>query len=328
MKRLLAVAALALAACGGSSKDTTPTATDLATLCASFSNKLLGLEQTCWKTNPAILTAPGPFQDSGLCSQLQVEVTAGRVHYDSAQATACIAAVQALPCTWLFDELRPVPAECKAALTGTVANGGNCYMGDNCSNGFCTADYTLACPGKCQAFIAAGGNCDAAECAAGLACDYGGNPSTCKTPNGAGLPCPCKDGLWCDGGLASPICKTPIPTGGACSGNGCAVGNECTGYPSATCQALVGLNGACSATAPCGWGYWCSASKCVSFPSVGQACAGAYGCIGGYCDTATASPTCKAYLADGAACTSYEQCVSGNCDFTPMNCAPASTCGP
>jgi hypothetical protein len=315
---------------------TIDTGTSFATLCAAVTTVQENLQAACLKVNPALFTAAGPYQFA-FCTDYQKEIDAGRIVYDAAQGAACLTGFQALTCTDLTPGGGfPNPAACDAALTGTVAAGGNCYTGDSCQAGYCTSDYTQSCPGTCQPFAQLTQPCNVVPCAGGLACDFSVTTPVCKTASGLNGACPCQDAYWCDGSGGSPgVCRAFRTAGGACGyfGFECAAGFECVGAgfptPPGTCQAVVGGGTACGATAPCGAGWVCSGT-CTSLPSVGQPCvqgSGGIDCIGGYCP-GVPNPTCQAYKAPGAACTVAFECASGSCSGSPKVCQPLSCSSP
>jgi hypothetical protein len=290
--------------------------TDFTTLCQGSLTEARNLLVTCLHANPDYVTA---FVTSGAfdCTTLAKEIAAGRVVYNATQATACAAAIGSATCA-VFDT--PTPAACATVLTGQVANGGSCYLDEDCSTGWCNSTASL-CPGTCQAFAQLNQSCASVSCAPGLACD---SANTCKAESAANGTCPCQAGLWCDSSAASPgTCKAP-QTSGTCkpaNSGQCGVGYACVGAAgSETCQSLVGLGGDCTAGAAlCGLGYSCDAGthKCVSYPKVGETCGSSSPiCIGGYCDV-VGTQKCVAYKKIGDACT-YPIDI--------LACEPGSTC--
>ncbi len=285
-------------------------------LCSGANTTVTGLLTTCAKANPDLISSLGAqFGDAGLldCTSTQRDITAGRITFDSAKGSACVSAYGALSCSDLA--AGALPTACDQVLVGTVANGGACYVDDECAAGWCDASST-ACPGTCVAFAQVNESCASATCAAGLECDG----SVCKTPSAAGGACPCLGNLWCDTSNGAPgTCRATQTSGDCTPGSGaCAYGHVCAGTPS-TCQALVGLGGDCTAGSElCGLGYTCDATtlKCVSWPKLGEDCTSIPTCIGSYCDAA-GTGKCLAYKALGAQC---------NWPADLLACAPGSTC--
>jgi hypothetical protein len=87
-----------------------------------------------------------------------------------------------------------------------------------------------------------------------------------------------------------------VGAGGQCAMNEECKSRECDvpACPDACCQ------GTCVGDAP------------VSSP-IGGPCESSSQCADGYCDFASATPTCAAYKPTGAACTSSNQCATGGC---------------
>ena len=293
---------------------------DYATLCQGSLTEAKDLMTTCLHWNPdyvnAILTN-GVFE----CTDIGKEITAGRVVYSPTQAEACAAALGAVTCE-LFYSPTPTPAACDSVLTGTVVNGASCYLDVDCATGWCNATAST-CPGTCQPFAQLGQSCETVSCGPGLTCD--GTPGTCKAESAASGPCPCQAGLWCEPVSAvDGICKAP-QTSGACSPSNagqCAIGHVCVGTLSTTCQAMVGLDGDCTASDTlCGMGFSCDAAthRCVSWPKLGEACGTSNAnmmCIASYCDV-VGTQRCVAYKQVGAPCT-YPMDI--------LACEPGSTC--
>lgn len=335
MRRAWILVAAALVGCGGgksgsnnNNNNNTQQAADLATFCNNAVGATTTVTTACLHANPDFLTGLTTFSLYD-CSALAKEVAAGRVSYDSGQAAACASAIGSATCQQLVDE--DVPASCKAALTGKVANGGACYNDVDCASGTCNASVGT-CPGVCQAFAQLGDSCASANCAPGLACD--GSPSTCKTASAENGACPCRNGLWCDASGGAPgVCKA-LPTSGPCVTSGllpCQVGYQCVGSQPGTCQSMVGLNGDCTASdALCGPGYVCDAAthQCVSFPKIGEACGAAGLCIASFCDF-LGTQKCVAYKHVGDACaqTDLIPCEPGStCDTTTSKCTVKPLC--
>jgi hypothetical protein len=288
--------------------------TDFATLCQGSLTDARNLFLTCLHANPDYVNS---IITSGLydCTATAKEITAGRIVYNSTQATACAAAIGSVTCT---DFITPTPAACDTVLTGQVANGAACYLDEDCSTGWCNSTASL-CPGTCQPFAQLNQSCASVQCAKGLSCDA----QVCKAESPANGPCPCQAGLWCDSSGASPVCKAALALGASCSttDDQCNALTKCAGTP-ATCQSFVGLGASCTpGTSPfdslCGLGYLCDSvtNKCVSFPKVGDTCGPETICIGGYCDLALTGK-CVAYKKIGDACSAV--------DF--FACEPGSTC--
>lgn len=314
-KHLVAAFAIAALACsssgGGDGGGGTPS-TALTTLCSGFVDAVASQYATCLEATPTIVASMKTLT-TGVCQDIANAVAASRATYDGAKGTTCLAALQAATCA--STEVTLDSAACSGVLTGTVAPGGACFTDLDCNGGLCNLNET--CPGKCVAFIAAGGACgsgapEGAACAPGLGCDNASQ--TCKTLSDAGGPCPCKAGTYCN---ATNSCVARQTSGSCTSSDQCAFGHDCV---SSTCTAFVGVGSGCVAGATpydrsrCGLGSYCDpgTSTCVAWPDVGGSCAYAP-CQNGYCDSGT--KLCVAPLADGATCSDFSQCLIGSyCD--------------
>jgi hypothetical protein len=282
----------------------TISSSDFAAFCAGIKADSEALQVSCTKINPAMF----PFFGGVPCDAMVQEIQLGRLSYDPTHAADCRAAVAPATCAaWALTQ-GGEPAACRLALPGLVANGGACYDGTVCANGYCDVG-ARSCPGTCTPYVAAGGACPSYDsCAPGLLCDGALTP-TCRAPSTAGGTCPCQPGLVCYGNT----CVAPLAAGTACNANSstCAVGLTCAGNSGATtCQPLVGPGGACNTAATyttCGEGYHCASSVCVSDPLAGQACTVGQFCIGGLCD----ANTLKCVNSPGPAACSSAPSVAG-----------------
>lgn len=149
----VAALALAAAACGGS--DDALTASDFI---ADYSGGVCAKAFECMSTFPG---TPAQFSATFGASEaacptalnfisgadLQASVDAGRVTYDEGMASQCVSAVAAFACAD-FWTASAAPAACTGTLMGTVAVGGTCTLGIDCTSG--------VCDGTCQAPAVAG----------------------------------------------------------------------------------------------------------------------------------------------------------------------------
>jgi len=265
---------------------------------------------------------------------LDAAVAGGSVKYDEDAAKACLEAIRGGACSSGFFTGEP-PAACDDVFQGTVADGGACWIDEQCVSGECQSD---GCPDAC---------CEGACVAA--------------TPDAAiGQPCGqgCVEGAYCD---VNDVCAALKQSGAACDGGDeCVAGLNClagtcqTGpgkdepclefqcaLPLAcdpgtlTCKPLPGEGDAClPAAGNCLIGLTCSEATmtCTKPGGVGSACSGGLigsGCAGAaYCEIAdgATSGTCVALKADGAACNDGGECQSGDC--TDMLCATPPVCVP
>lgn len=224
------------------------------------------------------------------CAATVRAVAGGRIAFDRAQATACLALLRAdkISC----DEMPVSSGPCIDALAGRVPLGGACAESGECVEfGFCSAS-PLSCPGTCSARPGLGQPCPQLTCIEGAQC-LGG---TCHQIARVGEPCndrrgpPCAADAWCN---ASGVCA-PLKTSGSCQTSfECAAGYGC----------VRGTNGA---------------QACTALKSPGQPCrVGAYECMTlSYC----ANGTCRVFPRLGEACPSGETqtselawCLDGDC---------------
>jgi hypothetical protein len=266
----------------------------------------------------------------------QVEAaTAKRVTFDADAAAQCLAAAQALGCT--YDQLFAFPDACSGAYKAAVAIGESCKADLECIGGYCEQGAgvkTKGCSGTCKAFLASGATCEpnAAHCASTDFCD-----STTKK------------------------CTARVAAGGACGGAlpGCAVGLFCKGYVAASgttpatpgkCASAGAVGDACSAQfgvlTDCTPGLYCdpysATPKCQTRLAAGvecsypTACADGLACIGLVLDTSAGTVTtkgkCAAYLDVNKPCVDPAADATGcpfdtQCDAKSKLCAPYGASG-
>jgi hypothetical protein len=195
---------------------------------------------------------------------LQARVDAGRIVYDGTKLQACLDDVAAMGCELLTER---APPSCELALQGTVAEGGDCQLDEECE-GEQYCKLTAACPGTCTLLEQAGGPCSgSSDCVSGLTC---GDTGRCVAPAQPGEPCKggepdCTGGYLCMGNdddsntpgrcqeIASTFSGKP---GDACSlaDTLCAAGYVCeitmANPVGGTCAAKVGAGDACQAAFP------------------------------------------------------------------------------
>ena len=164
---------------------------------------------------------------------------------------------------------------------------------------FCEGDcgYGAYCDwnqGRCLATVGLGGNCNDAECSAGLYChyEYTGEfePSaTCQQYALEGESCAndqrCDAGLGC-GSLG--ICQGPGQDGEPCDAAGCASGLWCD-WEVNICRAGPEVEGAPCLEGVCSGDLWCDTQ------------------------TDPMLPACRARIPNGERCAGHSQCESGFC---------------
>ena len=234
-------------------------------------------------------------------AELAADVQSGKVVYDGAQASKCVAAART---TCSFFDSAKAPAGCDKIFIGSAALGASCTRNEHCKGGFCKQGSAQGCPGICTAQAPAGQPCVTSQgCTGSLVCSGG----TCAQdlPAAAGQSCTvlkCASGLYCDHN-ANDVCAAPVAIGAPCAG-----GSKCA------------QNGLCSADLQSG------ATTCKARPGVGQACSGHGGtdCQAGLAcidDAKGGGPVCVANAKLGQACASSAQC--GGVDAW---CSPVGTC--
>lgn len=311
-----ALAVALLAACGGGTKKADPLAEQASAYEAGCRARVVEwnrLRAACRRENPAYLTAPGPITSFDFCAEEAKSIVQGRATYDASREAGCTAAFRAFACAdfWPIHAGGTTPAACQGLLAGRAAAGDSCRLTTDCRAGYCTSEWTFACPGTCQPEAGLGAECLQAPCAAGLRCDFTQATYTCAVAGSSGEACPCAFGLWCDTSAGGPGTCRPWATSGPCDPLNSACGPElsCDG---GTCRPLPGPGESCSAALPCGQGYECHGT-CQPWPRVGESCTRK--CLGGWCaiSPGSSSGLCVAYLPLGASCTNGFTCITGDC---------------
>lgn len=311
--------AVALVGCGGGSGSGTEVVNAPADG-AAFCRQLAGLmadKDACFPASQPLLTAQRDAEAS--CARVGAALAAGRIAYDRQQATACLKAVQAMPCGYGFT-YDQVHVTCAAALPGRAQAGEACNrlwhagrLSDCAPDSFCNT--VAVCPGVCQRFAAVNETCDNLHpCRLDLLC--GTADGRCHPRPGAGDSCvnldnqpaflpeltivvPCPEHHYCS--RATLTCTPEVADGHACMPEE----GGCHGYCATasvstpgTCVALGGPGQACKEmptgavrsidgqlsvgeVTPCGYGLACDAGKCQD--TLGDACnaSDARSCAGG-----------------------------------------------
>lgn len=291
----------------------------------------------------------GKTFSEGSMQYLDESVSAGLVVYTASQVQGCLDAIVALGCE---AETTRWPAACQLAVTGTVAEGGDCTIDEDCAGKAFCEKGPLQCPGVCSALLAENATCnDDRECDDGLVCFEGSCEALGAAADACGTGSPtCKAGFECrrvDPANADPRECRAIATvhtkalGQACDGFGdlCVPGLVCasTGVGNAgECEEPVDSGGACKPAAPsqCPVFQYCASTTagvedvCLELPVNGEACLTGRSqvCADGHvCVTEGASDVCRPINDATEACTTDPQCYSGICNNdmceAPLMCA-------
>ncbi|MBI5531257.1 MAG: hypothetical protein HY898_00980 [Deltaproteobacteria bacterium] len=265
-------------------------------------------------------------------ASLQSAIGKGTIIYHPDAMGACIAAMEAAGCADNDSESIP---ECRNALEGTVANGGDCTQSNECTDdGICIV--TTSCPGKCMSRTPEGGACSSSSrCQSGLTCGNG----KCVAPSTHGQPCEsssCAGFMMCVG--SPKTCKTESEIFVGAEGAGCDLNAFTLCQPGLVCRigAIVGSTytaecakpvssgAACKLAFPeqCPVGEYCAGldlqggkvdGVCEPLPGDGQTCANTPDPMICAPETACTGSTCKSLKHIGAACTSSYECYSSAC---------------
>jgi hypothetical protein len=343
-----------------------PVAVAVAEFCSRFDEALCSWYERC---NGSGCAGWGGAQSSRQeCADALVSLAAGMLDYDGVAAASCVERVGDTECgagpPWTN---RTTRGACDAVFEGTLGTAAACvssdfqgFAYDECENGHCVRANLggyRACPGVCQPFVAATGDCTVANarCTPGLSCNEG----ICEAPRAAGSPCldaTCDAGLLCGG---MPLrCYAPVAAGDDCTESfECDYPGSCIAAKCATVGALddpcldtdgtcsAGLycltdggdRGVCSAPvaagAPCdpdfercesGYGCpsWEASPTCVqAIGALDEPC-GPDGCTDGlFCDGSLPG-TCHAVGGDGASCAVHSACQPGLLCMTDDKCHP------
>lgn len=363
-------AALLLAACGDDRPDQPDAATGWTaeSVCAALSAAICrGL------TDCACRFDQRPY-DAATCTvarteacrasvegQAGADLAAGRVRFDDAGITACLAELGTLvaSCDLAHDD-GPLPAACSGIFVAAADLGEVCPVAGLalCAGGagVCTRAEDDTWP--CTARPGAGAPCVSGVCAVGLTCHevVDGDPR-CDTPGAPGAPClvdgacaagtictpggtcaapggdgvACADALDCAEGLTCVVDRcAPAPAlGDPCSSPpACGAGRSCGRAPETRTCELPGEPGAPCAAGTCAAGLGCAeaTATCVTLPGAGSECLDGAGCAPGTtCDFTTT--TCVTPPGAGEPCldSADRRCADGlGCRESDLRCQPAS----
>jgi hypothetical protein len=261
---------------------------------------------------------------------LQAAVRAGTIEYHPSAVQGCFDEVAGSGCDFPVSNHS---VACEAALTGTLPEGGDCTVDDECE-GDLQCEISGACPGSCRPRAAAGGPCaESSDCADGLVCpDAGGN---CAAPVAEGLACsdalPCALPALCLGGTCVDLAAAKTGSeGDVCSlvtWELCAEGSYCslTDATGGTCTGERALSGGdCVLTLPdqCPSDEFCDTTagppaQCRPLPVDGAACAperfGSRCAVEHVCVAVGADELCRAMQRNGGSCSVDDECYSKHC---------------
>jgi hypothetical protein len=323
MLRVIALIAVLLAACSGSSV------------------ALEDLAQELRRARCERLARCQVFPDEGAClayfravgdASVAAGVATEKIAYDGERAKQCVDATAAQSCDLTTSEARAGIAACADMLVGKVADGGACALDVECTSGTCELPSDClefgCCVGTCRASRSGGAAGDPCvkqrECKAGLVC---GQNETCVAPASAGGAChvdrECAAGLACVGLVApSPGTCAALPhLGEPCPEQRCADENlRCDVGGTNTCVALGVPGAACPDGDECAIYFTCDAEAktCRDYPSLGMPCE--FNCAqDSYCPlSGPAAGTCTAPRKDGELCEGDQECESMYCEEGPV----------
>lgn len=277
----------------------------------------------------SLAEAAAVYAPAARCADRVQAVAAGRANYVASRAGACLSFVESTSCDVLeaFVAGEYPQADCAAAITGTLADGQQCFSHESCASGVCLYSPD-SCPSTCVTPPSSGSACQVGvPCAAGSMCNVYLATPTCvplSQLNGS-----CMNDNWCGPGLFCEMlsmyqgsCR-PRTTSGSCTRDEqCAIGYRCSTTTS-TCAAWRSAGESCTqGENACGPGLWCgTGGTCVDGPGPAQPCSNVNGedrpCIGGFCSWNGTGYSCQAWLAPGATCSLATQCRPTDvCDST------------
>jgi hypothetical protein len=348
----------ASAACGSTSDDgLTGRDISLADAPPAYAKAYCDLLRGCWGELLNVILPGEKCEDlmetrvRDELARVEQAIAAGKVRYDGSKLQACLDKLRTGGCA-----NAPEPAECTAAVDGTVAEGAECSMSAECagSASYCKTD--ASCPGRCAPLETAGGPCSRdSECAANLKCSQA--TSRCIRPAALGEACEagapeCQGGLFCIGSNDSGRqgqCQTlkdgfSVSAGQPCLQTApfcepslrCAVEsvNQTTGVITTRCAQPVASGAPCQLAYPdvCPNDQYCaiaggaSNGRCTAKPGNGQPCAMRTQTEDPICapNTRCDAGTCRQLQKLGGSCQTDAVCYSENC--INGGCAPSGAC--
>jgi hypothetical protein len=259
---------------------------------------------------------------------LEQAVAAGTVAYDGAAARACVDDLRT-SCSAAVRGLERDDS-CYRAFSGTVTEGGDCHLYEECAGELACDFGDGTCPGTCTEGSGSAGEgfaglrCGGSVCSEGQECFFTETDDEVDVehcvgesigPDAAeGEPCglvsetddevtrrACRPGSWCTGSAYTiGVCQAPIAAGAACGGEEevCAAGHVCM---EGSCRALTVVRTR---------GAACNEEELrLCDPSLGLEC------VDGTCAVLADEPG-----AAGAPCVTGGECASGACDDVAGTC--------
>lgn len=258
-------------------------------------------------------------------AELRAGAEAGDIAFDTAQADACIAALDesndgdSVDCS--ADLFASSIDACEGVFVGTLAAESACTTDLVCAPGLICAGNDRACGGLCQAPGRQGDACaDSTDCAEQFVC----LENECVSRVRENLPCmsdaECLDGRYCS---ATGVCAMqgemdePCVVGNmaSCSGQLLCEAAAVTGEP-ALCGTGVGTGGNCSADHPCALGGRCVGGKCgLVVKPLGTCNSDAHCPAGTFCGTegCEPKPVLEEACDESAGARPRRECIEGVC---------------
>lgn len=309
-KGLLISVALALFGCetaAGGSGGTSGGTIAIDSLPAALTSTMCGAVSKCgsWSTHFATTAGCSALLGGEFSTDDEVaDVKAGKLAYDGAKASQCLAVMGSM----CFAELDQEPAACTDVFSGVLADGAVCDQNKYCKSRYCKREAAKDC-GVCAIAAKAGEKCDA-------------NGEGCQTNHA------CIDGTC--------VAHGTVVAGGKCnSDKNCLPDHDCdwNANPS-VCKARGAKDAVCKNNQDCAKGLVCQMAtfggkegKCGAPTAANQACtriggqdaepcaAGSSCCVPTTWDGKTLPDAkCLPLLKLGEACTSHMQCgLDGEC---------------
>jgi hypothetical protein len=263
----------------------------------------------------AVCKASYPQVTSAADATLIADVHAGVVRFDGDVFSKCLDQLTSERCEPLAALLVDEVGVCLTQVfTGTVAEGGSCFIDEECESQQCGSQAagcdpaSACCPGICTEVLAhgIGDACNGPfSCGEGEYCSLGnaGTGSCEPQHTSQGDTCDpssslsCADPFVCVSDAASDghaTCQALPAEGDACAVTGLACdGPDYCDPRSLTCTPLVEVGAACSDDAPCEGRATCIAGTCVAKGAIGHACVpnetdppclGSLACTNGVCE--------------------------------------------